>query len=161
MNEKPSILQKKGQIFTLLARLVLGGFIIYTGVNKALDPVSFLKLIKQYEVIQNHVLLNSIAALLPWFEIFCGLLLLTGIAIRGTALILMVMLGAFTGLIVNHALNIMTMQAISFCAVKFDCGCGTGEVFVCHKIPENLGLILLSGWMLFAPSTKPFACSRS
>jgi len=161
MNEKPSILQKKGQIFTLLARLLLGGFVIYTGVNKALDPVSFLKLVKQYEVIQNHVLLNSIAAILPWFEIFCGLLLLTGIAIRGTALILMVLLGAFTGLIVNHALSIMTIQAISFCAVKFDCGCGTGEVFVCHKIPENLGLIVLSVWVLFAPSTKPFACGRS
>ena len=161
MNELTSILQKKGDIFTLLARWLLGGFIIYTGVSKALDPVGFLKLIQQYGVVQNHLLLNSIAAVLPWFEIFCGLLLLTGIAIRGTALILMVMLGGFTGLIVNHALNIMTMKAISFCAVKFDCGCGTGEVFVCHKIPENLGLILLSGWMLFAPWTKPFACSRS
>jgi len=27
--------------------------------------------------------------------------------------------------------------AIPFSMVKFDCGCGTGEVFIFHKLPEN------------------------
>ena len=35
------------------------------------------------------VLLNSIAAALPWFEVVCGGLLLAGVAVRGSALILM------------------------------------------------------------------------
>ena len=76
--------QNMSSLVTLLARWLLGGFIFYTGVSKAMDPVGFLKLIQQYNVIQNHVVLNSIAAILPWFEIFCGLLMVTGIAIRGT-----------------------------------------------------------------------------
>ena len=32
----------------------------------------------------------------------------------------------------------------SFCSVNFDCGCGTGVVFVCDKLAENCGLLLLS-----------------
>ena len=154
MNYNPSSRQKIGHIFALFARCLLGAAVIYTGVNKVLDPVNFLKQVQQYDVIHNHVLLNSIAAILPWFEIFCGMLLLTGIAIRGTALILMLMLASFTALVVNHALKLMTVKAISFCAVKFDCGCGAGEVFICRKIAENLGLIFLSIWLLIAPSKK-------
>jgi hypothetical protein len=69
----------------------------------------------------------------------------------------MVMMAWFTGLILSRGLNIMTIKAISFCAVKFDCGCGTGEVFVCHKLAENLGLLILSGWLLLAASKKPIA----
>ena len=29
-----------------------------------------------------------------------------------------------------------------------DCGCGTGEVFICRKLVENGALILLTGWLL-------------
>jgi len=32
--------------------------------------------------------------------------------------------------------------------VKFDCGCGTGEEFICRKLLENLLLILLTAWLL-------------
>ena len=32
--------------------------------------------------------------------------------------------------------------------MKFDCGCGTGEVFICHKLVENTVLLLLSAWLL-------------
>jgi uncharacterized membrane protein YphA (DoxX/SURF4 family) len=154
MNDQMSNRQNIGSIFAFLARWLLGVVVIYTGVSKALDPVSFLKLVQQYDVFRNYILLNSIAAILPWFEIFCGLLLMAGIAIRGTALILMVMLASFSGLVLNHALGIMSAKAIPFCAVKFDCGCGTGEVFACHKLPENFFLVILSIGLLIVPSNK-------
>jgi hypothetical protein len=32
--------------------------------------------------------------------------------------------------------------------VKFDCGCGAGEVLICHKLVENTVLLLLSAWLL-------------
>jgi hypothetical protein len=35
-----------------------------------------------------------------------------------------------------------------FCTVKFDCGCGAGEVFICHKLVENTVLLLLAAWLL-------------
>ena len=129
-------------------RWLLGGVFLYMGLSKALDPVDFLKLLRQYDLTQSSLLLNSIAAALPWFEVFCGLLLLAGIAVRGTALTLLVMLVPFTGVVFHRALLLQAAQNIPFCAVKFDCGCGTGEEFICRKLLENLLLILLTAWLL-------------
>ena len=132
----------------VLARWLLGGLFIYLGVSKALHPVDFLKLVRQYEMVETPFLLNSIAAGLPWFEVFCGLLLLSGVAVRGSALMLLVMLVPFTLIVFKRALAIQTAQVIPFCAVKFDCGCGTGEVLICRKLAENCVLMLLSAWLL-------------
>lgn len=135
-------------LFTALARWLLGAAFLYLGTSKALHPVEFLKLMRQYDITQNALLLNSIAAALPWFEVFCGLLLLAGVAVRGTALMLTVMLVPFTLLVLHRALLLQAAQHIPFCAVKFDCGCGTGAEFICRKLLENLLLVVLSAWLL-------------
>jgi uncharacterized membrane protein YphA (DoxX/SURF4 family) len=135
-------------ISAVLARWLLGAVFLYTGLSKALHPVDFLKLVRQYDLVQSSLSLNSIAAALPWFEIFCGLLLLAGVAVRGAALTLILMLVPFTVLVFHRALAIQSALAIPFCAVKFDCGCGTGVVFICRKLLENFLLMLLSGWLL-------------
>ena len=132
----------------LLLRWLLGAAFLYAGLSKALHPVDFLKLLRQYDLVHSSLLLNSIAAALPWFEIFCGALLLAGVAVRGTAVTLMVMLVPFTMLVFHRALAIQSALEIPFCAVKFDCGCGTGVVFICHKLLENFLLLLLSAWLL-------------
>lgn len=133
---------------TVLARWLLGALFLYTGWQKAWHPVEFLKLARQYELVDNFLLLNSVAAGLPWFEIFCALLLLAGVAVRGASLMLLAMLLPFTLMVLKRALAIQALQAIAFCAVKFDCGCGLGEVYICHKLLENCLLILLSAWLL-------------
>jgi uncharacterized membrane protein YphA (DoxX/SURF4 family) len=132
----------------VLARWCLGALFIYMGLNKALHPTDFLKLVRQYDLVQTPPLLNAIAALLPWFEVFCGLLLVLGIAVRASALMLVAMLVPFTAVVFHRALLIHSAKAIAFCAVKFDCGCGNGEVFICQKILENVLLVLLSCWLL-------------
>ena len=139
------------EIVCVLARWVMGALFIYMGLHKALDPEAFLKLVRQYDAVSTPFLLNSIASALPWFELFCGLLLLAGVAVRGSALMLIVMLVPFTALILKRALAIAATQGLAFCAVKFDCGCGAGEIITCHKLIENCGLIflaacLLAGW---------------
>jgi uncharacterized membrane protein YphA (DoxX/SURF4 family) len=131
------------------ARWLLGALFVYTGLEKIWDPVAFLKLVRQYDLVQTPVLLNSIAATLPWFEACCGALLLLGVAVRGTALTLVAVLVPFTAVVWHRALVLEAAKLIPFCAVKFDCGCGTGEVFICAKLLENFGLILLSCWQLF------------
>jgi uncharacterized membrane protein YphA (DoxX/SURF4 family) len=149
MNSRPASPKRPSRdTAAVLARWLLGALFIYAGLNKALHPVEFLKLVRQYEMVDNFFLLNSIGALLPWFEVFCGLLLLAGTAVRGTALILLVMLIPFTIVIAHRTLNIHTALGIPFCAVKFDCGCGTGEVLICRKLAENCGLMLLAAWLL-------------
>lgn len=128
----------------LIARLLLGGFFLYSGLAKALHPADFLKLLRAYDLTQSSPVLNVIAGALPWFEVFCGLLLALGVAVRGTALVCLSMLVPFTIVVVRRALAIQTAQGLAFCAIRFDCGCGTGEVAICHKLVENGVLVLLS-----------------
>ena len=148
MNNQPaseSCMPSRGRdVVWLVARLILGGVFIYMGLTKALHPVDFLKVLRQYEMVESHVLLNLIAAALPWFEVLCGLLLVAGIAVRGSALLLLGMLIPFTLVVLKRALAIHAAKAIPFCAISFDCGCGGGAVVICHKLVENSLLILLS-----------------
>jgi len=139
--------QRTLAVVAMLGRWVLGAWFVYLGLNKAWHPEQFLKLIRQYDLVTNPVLLNSIAAVLPWFEVFCGLLLMAGIAVRGSALVSLAMLAPFTWLVLKRALAIAAIQGQPFCAVKFDCGCGTGEVLICHKLLENGVLMVLSAWL--------------
>src|SRR5436190_21908948 len=85
------------------SRWLLGGLFLYMGLNKALHPVEFLKLLRQYDLLHHHLLLNLVAAALPWFEIFCGMLLLLGVAVRGAATMLVAMLVPFTIVILLRA----------------------------------------------------------
>src|SRR5690348_5935586 len=67
-------------VLPIAARWVLAAAFIYMGMHKVLAPAEFLGLVRQYNLTNNYIILNCIAAALPWFEVFCGLLLLFGIA---------------------------------------------------------------------------------
>jgi uncharacterized membrane protein YphA (DoxX/SURF4 family) len=139
----------------LLARWLLAALFLYMGANKALNPVEFLKLVRQYDILHTPFLLNFVASTLPWFEIFCGLLLLLGVAVRGTAVMLVGMLVPFTAVILTRALEIHGAGNIAFCAIKFDCGCGSGAVLICRKLAENTLLIALSVWLVLWRYHRP------
>jgi uncharacterized membrane protein YphA (DoxX/SURF4 family) len=142
----------------LLARWLLGGSFVYLGLAKALHPVDFLKLVRQYDLTQSAPVLDSIAALLPWFEVGCGLLLVAGVAVRGAALVSLLLLIPFTVVVWRRALALKAVLAIPLCAVKFDCGCGHGEEFFCRKLTENLVWIGLAVWLLAGAGRQ--ACLR-
>ncbi len=143
------------ELFFLAARWLLGGLFLYMGLSKAWQPLEFLKLVRQYDLAQSALPLNLIAACLPWFEAFCGALLLAGVAVRGTALALTAMLVPFTALVLRRALLLYAAGTLHFCAIKFDCGCGAGEVFVCHKLAENAGLLLLCCLLICRRHSSP------
>ena len=136
------------ELIGLLARLFVGGLFIYMGVMKALKPEEFLTLVRQYEMVSVPWVLNSIAAALPWFEIFCGVLLVAGVAVRGTALAVLLMLAPFTFIVLRRALTMSAAQALPLCAIEFDCGCGNGIVPICPKLIENCLLMFLAGWLI-------------
>ena len=146
-------------VAAVAARLILGGLFVYMGLQKTLHPVEFLKLVRQYDLVQNHILLNSIAAMLPWVEVFCGVLLVGGVGVRGTALMMFAMLVPFTLAVASRAWHIHFLQSIPLCEVKFDCGCGAGEVFICRKVLENSALILLALCLMLKPGKR--FCVRS
>jgi len=139
-----------------LARIVLGAIFVWMGYKKAANPIMFLKQIHEYHMVPDslYVILNAMAAALPWIEIVCGALLILGIATRGSSLLLALMLVVFSAVILLRAMGIYNAGGIGFCAIKFDCGCGSGEQFICHKLPENMGLLLLSLIALFARSRR-------
>ncbi len=153
-NSTPGTRNCNGGFGGVLARWVVGGLFIYMGLNKALDPVDFLKLVREYDLVSTPFLLNSIGAALPWFEVFCGLLLLSGVAVRGSALVMTVMLVPFTIVVLRRALAIAAAQHKPFTEIKFDCGCGTGEVYIWKKMIENAILILLSLWLVAGAGRK-------
>ena len=141
----------KSEYVRLLLRWVIGGLFIYMGLGKALHPVEFLKLVRQYDIVHQPWLLNGIAAVLPWFEVFCGVLLVTGMLRRGAALVTLLMLVPFTWLVARRALAIHAEQGIPFCGISFDCGCGGGEVVICKKLVEN-GLLMAGAlWLAVCP----------
>ena len=55
-----------------------------------------------------------------------------------------VLLAAFTFVVSVRAVAMHQAGDIPFCAIKFNCGCGGGEVMICRKLLENGALILLS-----------------
>jgi uncharacterized membrane protein YphA (DoxX/SURF4 family) len=143
----------KEDLLVLALRWGVGGLFLYTGLNKALHPADFLRLLREYDVVRQPLLMNGIAATLPWFEVFCGLLLCLGVAVRGTALVSVLMLVPFTGLVLQRALALQAATGTPFCAIRFDCGCGTGEVLICHKLLENALLTLAGAILVGARST--------
>lgn len=145
----------------LVARLILGGVFVWLGVNKVADPIGFLKLIREYALIPADMpwLLNGMAVAFPWLEIWCGSLLLLGIAVRGVGASMLLLLGVFSTAILLRALDIHAAGGQAFCAIKFDCGCGTGEEYVCSKLPQNLALMLLAALTIWSHSRR-FCLSR-
>lgn len=143
-----------GGTLAVLARGLLGAVLIYLGASKAVQPVEFLKLVRQYQLLDSPLLLNLVSSTLPWFEIFCGLLLLAGVAVRGTAALVLGMLVLFTGAILWRALAEADLSGLALCAVRFDCGCGAGEVLACRKLIENGLLIVTATFLMLSTSSR-------
>lgn len=137
-----------GSILDVVVRWLAGGLFLWMGLSKAMHPEVFLKLIRAYGVVEVYWLLNLIAVILPWFEACCGLLLLLGVAIRGTVLVMAGMLVSFTVLVFQRGMAIHAAGGMAWCGIRFDCGCGAGEVNFCLKLIENAALVVLMLWLL-------------
>jgi len=142
----------------LIFRLFLGGAFVYLSTMKLNDdPSVFLKAIKLYGVLPQEPpqFMNWIAIVMPVLELVCGLAILAGVLMRGASLIMFCMLAVFTPAIYMHGMQLFNAgKFVSFCDVKFDCGCGTGEEWVCQKIPLNLALMLAAALVFFCKSRR-------
>ncbi|UCG17300.1 MAG: DoxX family membrane protein [Phycisphaerales bacterium] len=158
MERQPGLLRRMDDtgIPLLLIRLVLAGAFISMGLSKMLDPVDFLKLVREYHLLPESPphFLNLTAVALPALEVVCGVALLAGVAVRGAAVTFLGMLVVFTGAVLVRSLAIYGQGDVAYCAIRFDCGCGGGDVFICTKILENAGLILLSLMVVMSRSRR-------
>jgi uncharacterized membrane protein YphA (DoxX/SURF4 family) len=128
---------KKGfnKIFFLMARLFLGFVFIYAAVNKIVEPQNFVESLTNYRLFP-YFTINFIAIVLPWIELFSGVLLLFGAKEKESASIIAALLIIFTIVV------LISMAR----GLDFECGCyGTGKSdrIGLKKILENLFLLIL------------------
>ncbi len=142
----------------LLARLGVGGMFACLAILKLLKPTEFLKSLHVTYALETWMPywgVNLIAVALPALELTCAAVLLLGIGIRGAALLVNGMLAFFAPMLIIHALDLLHAgKFATFCAVKFDCGCGKGEVFICPKLAENAALQIGALIALFSASRR-------
>ncbi|MBK9120380.1 MAG: hypothetical protein IPM18_12380 [Phycisphaerales bacterium] len=161
-NDRPrSLLGKidRSGVPLLLARLGVGGWFAYLAILKIMAPANFLKTLRGFEVLPTEppFLMHAVVIVLPWLELLCAAAVVLGIWRRGAALLINGMLLYFTPLLALHAATLLSDPARAgefawYCAVKFDCGCGTGETYICTKLAENLALQVGALIILFSRS---------
>lgn len=120
----------------LLARLIVGGVFVYSGVIKALAPAEeFAYAIESYQVIGPSLSLLTAYAV-PWIELYAGLLLACGIFTRSSALFTAAMLACFELLLGQAWLRGLPITS---------CGCfgSAGSYSITREFLQNLALLAL------------------
>jgi uncharacterized membrane protein YphA (DoxX/SURF4 family) len=74
----------------------LGGFFLYASLDKIADPPAFARIVYQWQVL-SPVPANLLAVVLPWLEALAGILLLSGVWKRESALVIALLLVIFIG----------------------------------------------------------------
>ena len=73
-------------LLALICRLTLAIIFFYAGIEKIIDPGDFVLAIYNYQLLPDGTI-NLLAIFLPWLEVLIAASLITGICIRGAALI--------------------------------------------------------------------------
>jgi uncharacterized membrane protein YphA (DoxX/SURF4 family) len=96
----------------VLVRIALGIIFLWASIGKIRDPQGFAQIVENYHILPA-VLVNPVAVLLPWVEAICGLSLILGFFVRGSSLIVdLLMLSFITAFILNV-----------FRGIDVSCGC--------------------------------------
>ncbi len=106
------MMQNLKKYFHILVRIALGLVFIYASVHKIRDPVAFAGSVAAYKILP-YGLNFLVAAILPWVELICGLLLVIGYKVKAAASIVI-------------AMNLVFIVALSSTIVRgldIDCGC--------------------------------------
>lgn len=100
----------------LALRLYLGGLFVYASMYKISHPAVFAETIAAYQMVP-HMLVNPMAAVLPWLELACGLLLIAGVRSKAACVLIMAMLVMF----------IVALVWVLVMDIPIGCGCFTGQ----------------------------------
>jgi len=95
-----------------LLRVFLGIIFIYASIDKIIDPLKFSDAIDNYHI--TPVQMNNLAALVvPWIELVAGVFLISGIYVRGSSTIIILLLIWF--------IFILTQALVR--GINVNCGC--------------------------------------
>lgn len=97
---------------TALLRVGLGALFLYAGILKIVNPAAFAGSVANYQVLPyagNYL----VAAILPWVEVICGTLLVTGWRTRSAAGLVVLM---------NIVFIVLLLSTVAR-GLDIDCGC--------------------------------------
>ena len=131
----------RNKYFLLAFRLIVGGVFFASGLLKVGDPLAFAQDIKNFRIVSHEVSFMA-ALILPWIEILCGALLITGILRRPSALLA-------SGLLIGFIILVGITMARG---IDTDCGCFGS---LSHRadwwlLLQDGVLLLMSLFVLFA-----------
>lgn len=128
-------------------RMVLGMVFLVASIDKVADPAAFATSIGYYRLINGDAAMLA-ATILPWVELLCALSLLSGVAIRGSALLCFTMLVVFAAAIISALAR----------GLDISCGCFTRDPSVgrigWQKLLENSLLILVSVFLYYSATAR-------
>jgi len=95
-----------------LCRLLLAGVFIYAGFLKGSDPVAFAGQVAAYQLLP-YAFNYLVAAMLPFVELLCGILLLLNRRVRPALLVLFGLNSVF----------VLALFSVVLRGLDIDCGC--------------------------------------
>ena len=132
-----------------LARLGLAAVWLVSGLLKALDPDQTYIAVRAYDVLPD-IGVEIVAALLPWFELALGVLLLAGVGTRLVAALSAALLLVFIAGVAQAWAR----------GLSIDCGCfggggavEPGETTYVQELVRDAGFLLMAGWLVVRPRT--------
>jgi len=140
-----------GRVRRLLGGL-LGMLMLWAAVSKLANPTDFLGSIYAYELPLPRPLTQTVAVVLPWLELLCGLLLVAGLWMETALIVVAALLAVFV---------LATGQAWMR-GLEIGCGCFSLKVFGLDSNPglerflesvafaffRNLALLILAAFLL-------------
>ena len=134
----------------LVARLVTGTVWVVAGGLKLPDPAASVRAVRAYDLLPESAV-TLVGHGLPVLELLIGLLLLVGLLTRPAAIVSSLLLVAFIAGIVSAWAR----------GLEIECGCfggggakaGAAAAYP-WEIARDLGLLLLSAWLVWRPRTR-------
>lgn len=141
-------LERKSQVFALIARVTLGVWFVYSGGVKifvsGLDRFTYD--IANYKLVSAPW--DAVAAYtVPWLELIAGVCLMLGILRRGALL-------TIAGLVVVFCISVGWAWSKG---LDISCGCHGGDAPIQYwnKAAEFAGYFILLGWLWWMDSRTP------
>jgi uncharacterized membrane protein YphA (DoxX/SURF4 family) len=139
----------------LVARIGLGGILLWAGLAKVGDLAGSVVLTGKYQILPTYGLVKFVGYALPIAELLLGALILCGIFTRWTAL-----LGGLLMLVYVPAIASLWVRGI-----WMDCGCGGAAEAALSEAEakprylldmiRDLVLAALAAWLVLFPQSRP------
>jgi hypothetical protein len=131
----------------LIVRLAVGIIFVYASLDKIDQPSQFARIVYNYHLLPSE-LINLMAIIMPWVELFCGAFLILGIYKEGSVLILNVLVIIF---MVAVGVNLIR-------GLDLECGCFTvsskAKSAALDLLLRDIGLLVLTIYLFFNRSRR-------